>query len=348
MGGQLKEGTTRLREDLKELVEEIGFEELGLVGEKIAPPIQVKVNASSYPVLRKEAVMKAPDIEVGADGTFSRGEWDYDTKSYMTKETGHEEPVKLTEALENSDYIDEDEIAGKRAVEGLKLGNESTVASTLFNETTFAGTALSANPDAALFSAATDSLVTIINEMDDATNATPYKVFDTIYRGIMRKKNALSKKAFSLVLSDDLVSFMIRTNEVMNSVMYTDPVPSMPMERKRQFLADYLEFKEIVPVSSVYDTTGLNSDARIGKFWSNEYAMLAILSNGANSFKERAVARQPIWSKYSPSYILEEYIENNKRNRIYRARQYRGIIVNTDYGILIKNMKTTVDLTTGF
>lgn len=32
---------------------------------------------------------------------------------------------------------------------------------------------------------------------------------------------------------------------------------------------------------------------------------------------------------------------------VYRARQHRGILVNTNYGILIKNMKGTVDATTG-
>lgn len=285
MSGQFKSGTVVPRQDLKELVEEIQFSEMGLVADKIAPVVQVSKSSAQYPVLPREAIMKVPDIQRAPDGSFQRGQWEMSSDSYQTYESGYEEDVDLTGALENAEFIDSEAMASQLAVNALKLGNESVVATKLFNETTWAGTALSSNPSSALFTSATDGLVDIVTPMDTSATAAPYAVFDTIYRGILRQKNAMAKSAYSAVMSDDLVSFMVRTTEVMNSVMYTDPVAAMSIERKRQFLADYLEIKNIVPVSAAYDTSGRSLDTVVGKFWSNEYCLLAILSNGSGRLK---------------------------------------------------------------
>jgi hypothetical protein len=46
--------------------------------------------------------------------------------------------------------------------------------------------------------------------------------------------------------------------------------------------------------------------------------------------------------------MLESYEQPEKDARIIRAKEYAGIKYNTDYGILIKNTKGTVNSTTGF
>lgn len=344
MGGQPQAGVT-LRNDLRELVEEISFDELNLQAEKILPSLGVVERAASYPVLPREAKMKIPDTSRSPNGTYSRGQWEWGTSSYTTEEYGHEEAVDLTQALENKNYLDEEEVSAQLAKEGLLLARESRVATALFNETAFAGTAIT-NPSESIFTAATDCLLTVKNEMDDAANAEPYAVFDLAWK-VLRGKNGLAKDQYSAVMSDDLVDFILRTDEVMGSVVYVEPVVRMSKERKRQFLADYLGLKEIVPVSSIFDTSGLSQNANISKFWSNEYCLLAKLSDGRKTFRERCIGRQVVWTKYSPDYIIEDYPEPQKNSRVIRAREYRGIVINTDYGVLLKNMKTTVNATTG-
>ena len=183
--------------------------------------------------------------------------------------------------------------------------------------------------------AATDCLLTVKHEMDDAANAKPYAVFDLAWK-VLRGKNGLAKDQYSAVMSDDLVDYILRTEEVMGSVVYVEPVVRMSKERKRQFLADYLGLKEIVPVSSIFDTSGLSQNANISKFWSNEYCLLAKLSDGRKTFRERCIGRQVVWTKYSPDYIIEDYPEPQKNSRVIRAREYRGIVINTDYGVLLK------------
>lgn len=344
MGGQPQFGVT-LRNDLRELVEEISFDELNLQAEKILPSLGVVERAASYPVLPREAKMKIPDTSRSPNGTYSRGQWEWGTSSYTTEEYGHEEAVDLTQALENRNYLDEEEISAQLAKEGLLLARESRVATALFNETAFAGTAIT-NPNTNIFTGATDCLLTVKDEMDDSTNAKPYAVFDLAWK-VLRGKNGLAKDQYSAVMSDDLVDYILRTGEVMSSVVYVEPIVRMSKERKRQFLADYLGLKEIVSISSIFDTSGLSQNANIAKFWSNEYCLLAKLSDGRKTFRERCIGRQVVWTKYSPNYIIEDYPEPQKNSRVIRAREYRGIVINTDYGILLKNMKDEVNTTTG-
>lgn len=343
MSGQPQAGVT-LRNDLRELVEEISFDELNLQAEKILPSIGVGERAASYPVLPREAKMKIPDTSRSPNGTYSRGQWEWGTSSYTTEEYGHEEAVDLTQALENKNYLDEEEISAQLAKEGLLLARESRVATALFNETTFEGTAI-ANPDNSIFDGATNCLLTVKTAMD-AAGAEPYAVFDLAWK-VLRGKNGLAKDQYSAVMSDDLVDFILRTEEVLDSVVYVEPVVRMSKERKKQFLADYLGLKEIVTISSIFDTSGLSQSANIAKFWSNEYCLLAKLSDGRKTFRERCIGRQVVWTKYSPNYIIEDYPEPQKNSRVIRAREYRGIVINTDYGILLKGMKGTVNATTG-
>lgn len=339
MAGQAKAGVT-LREDLREIVTEIDFSELGLVADTILPPLTVSKRSAAMPVLPREVMMKIPDTARAPHGSFSRGQWEWGAQEYKTAEYGHEEPIDVTEALENEEYVNEEEISSQLAVQGLMLGRESRVATAIFNETTWAGTAIT-NPSSTYFDAATNCLLTVKNEMDDAANATPFKVFDIAYRDVLRKKNGLPKEMYSLVMSDSLVEYIARSNEVVGTVQYVTPVAAMSKVQRRQFVADYLGFKKIVPISAIYDTAGLAKDAEIGDFWSEEYCLIGILSNGGNTFRERCIGRQPVWTKYSPNYILEDYPEPQKNQRIIRAREYRGITINTDYGLLLKNMKTS-------
>lgn len=332
-GAQKKLGT--LRPDLKILVEELQFEELGLVNERIMPVLTVQKESGTYPVLPREAIAKVPDISRSPDGSFKRGEWEWTAASYTTEMTGYEEPLDVVSALVDSEYLDEEEVTARRVRQGLLLGNESKVAGKLFNLTTFAGNAI-ANPDSTYFSgsSSSDCHLEIKNEFDDFTSATPFAVIDLAYKQL-RKKNLLAKKQFSLVASDDVVSNMLRCDEVADAVKYVEPLATMSAERKRSYLAEYLGIKEIVPVSAWYDTTGLGKDADFGAFWSDEFILLAKLSQGQASFKEGCLGRQLSWSKWP--FQVDTYYKDENMSRIYRATQYRGMILNTDYGILLSN-----------
>jgi len=325
MGSQSNSAVT-LRQDLTELMEEITFDELGLQADVIAPGVGVSEIAASFPVLPREVRMKVPDTARHSDGSYASGQWEWNQDAYICYEFGFQEPVDNVSNMVHSKFIDQEEISTQLAYEGLLLGRESRVASALFNTTTFTG--------------ATNT-VAITHEWDDATNAVPLANIDAAY-AILRAKCGLARSRMSLILSDDLIDYFFKTTEVVGLSKYTIIAQTMGKAAKLQWMADYLGIKEVIETSALYDTAALSSAASIGKFWSNEYAMLCLLDKSSTSLKTRGVIRQVVYSPYSSNYVLESYEKPDFNQTIIRAREYRGIKVMTDYGVLLTNMKTAV------
>lgn len=331
-GGQSASGVT-MRTDLRELMNEFDFaQDQSLANEIILPTISVDEAAAYYPVLPREEMIRVPDTNRAPDGTYPRDQWEWSSSNYTTKEYGFEEPIDLSQAAKNSSWVDEEEVAAQLATQKLLLSRESRVAAAVFNSTTFTG---ATNTGA------------ITNEWDDSSNATCFADVEAAY-AVLRGKCGLSKSMCSLIISDDNIRYFLRCTEVINSIVYTEAIASMAWARKLQFMADYLGIKEVVPVYSLYETSKFGATTpAIGKLWSNEYAMLAILSPATQSWRTRGLGRQPAFRKVTDSYIIEDYTEPNANRMIIRAREYRGTVINTEYGYLMSNMKTTVSSTTG-
>jgi hypothetical protein len=187
----------------------------------------------------------------------------------------------------------------------------------------------------------------ITNAWDDATNADPIADIEAAALKV-RLKSGMNMKMMTLIITDDVLNALVRCNKVKDDVKYTSFIQTLPQDQKAAWITSLFGLKKVIVVSGIYDTSGLNSTASIGRFWSNDYAFLGILSDGANTLKNRNAIRQLRWSAFPKSYMLESYEQPEKDARIVRAKEYAGIKYNTDYGILIKNTKGTVNATTGF
>ena len=330
----MKRGTgVTLRNDLVTLVEEIKFEDLNLAAEAIAPTVLVSKEAGRYPVLDRESRMKVMDTRRKNDGSFPRSEWTWSDDSYLTYEYGFEEEIDLTEEMKDEEYIDQEAVSAELAWQGLLLGRESRVAEALFNETTFSGATNTHD---------------LTKEWDDAANAIPWSDIDTSAK-IVRGKTALPKSVLTLITSEDNIEYLILTTEIKNYFQYSGSYADMlksGIAVKAAFLAGYFGIKRVVPVQSLYDTSNLGSAASIGKFWSNEYAMLGYLPQGSVGMKTQCLIKQLSWSRYSSNFIMEDYAIPEKRKMRIRAREHRGIKINTDYGCLLTNCKKTVNSVT--
>lgn len=329
-----RNSSVTLRNDLVTLVEEIQFEDLNLAAESIAPTVAVAKEAGRYPVLDRESRMKVMDTRRKNDGSFPRSEWTWSDDSYLTYEYGFEEEIDLTEEMKDEEYVDQEAVSAELAWQGLLLGRESRVAEALYNETTFTGAT---------------NVVTITEEWDDADATTPWTNIDTAAK-VVRAKAALPKSVLTLITSEDNIEYLILSDEVKGyfqySGMYADMLKS-GIDVKAAFLAGYFGIKKVIPVQSLYDTSNLGSSASIGKFWSNEYAMLGYIPQGTVGVKTQCLIKQLNWSRYSSNFMMEDYEIPEKRKMRIRAREHRGIKINTDYGCLLTNCKTTVDSTTG-
>jgi hypothetical protein len=323
--GQANSGVV-LRQDLMDLAEEFDFSQFQFNADKILPGIQMPAVSGYWPVLPREARMKIYDTSVSPDGSFQRGQWEFTSDGYLTKEYGFEEKISLTSQLIWENFIDLEKTSTELCMQNLLMAREQRVSNAVFNTTTFSSSA--------------DKL-TITNEWDDAGNATPYA--DVAAMGEkLRAKSGISKRAASLILTGDNIDYCLRTTEVKQSVQYTESVVTMPRDRQFQFLAQYFGVKEIIEVSNIFDASGVGKTFTAGSLWSNEFGMLAYLSPNTQSTKTLGLGRQPIFSRFSNDYLVETYAEDKTRCSIVRAIEYRGEKVNTDYGVLAENMKTTV------
>lgn len=330
MAGGERGSSVSLRRDLTDMAQEIDFSDLNLNASRVAPIVTVPLESGRYPVLPREAKMKVPNTRRQSDGSYTRGQWTWEDDNYYTREFGFEEPVDNVDALRDADYIDHEEQATKLAYEGLLLARESRVATALYNTTTWTGTS---------------NTTAITNEWDDATNATPWANIDTAAKAV-RGKCGYNKSQMSVIISDDLVEYAVRTNELKNYFQYSESSHMMlrsGIEEQAVMLKNYFGVKEVIIVNSIYDTTGLSSSATIGKFWSNEYIFVGKLNpTSGNNLQTQGVIKQIIWDKYSSDFIVEDYDEPRYNRKVIRAREYWGYKVNTDYGHLLTNAKTTV------
>lgn len=330
-GGQAKSGLN-IRRDLMDMVEEISFPELSLAADKIFPAIDVIDVSANYPVLPRGVIMKVPDTSRAPGGTYSRGQWEYGDGTYSCKEFGFEEPIDLVRAIEQRKFINEEEMATELAVNGLLLGREARVASAVLDTGVFAG--------------AKDH-VNISVPWDTAATATPWANIDTAYKLCRSKNIVFPKSAYSLAMSEDNIERVIRTAEVTNSVMYTTPIATMAKAAQMEFLRNYFGVKEIIPVMAMYDASGYGSEATKAetpaRFWSNDLGLLFIRSSGRNNFKERCFGRQINYKPYSNNYTVDDYDVKERKQKIIRACEYRGMIINLDYGCLLTNLQGTVD-----
>ena len=316
-----------LRQDLVESVAELTFEDLNIAGERVLPSIGMPRVSGYWPVLPREAISKVPDTARAPDGSYVRGTWEWNRDNYNCYEYGYEEVVDMVSSKEWAEWINQEEVSAGLAWQKLLLARESRIAAAVFNASVFTG--------------ANDTLG-ITNEWDDAASATPWADINNAFIKF-RAKTGMSKRILSLIITEDNVDFVLQCNEVKQSVQYTEAVPTMARARKMQFLAEYFGIKELVEVMSLYDTAGLGADFSVGAFWSNEYGMLAYLSPATPSPKRLGLGSQPYWKEYATNYIMETYAIPSHNQEVIRAREHRGTKVNKDFGVLISNMKTTVE-----
>jgi len=322
-GGQ-PPSSVNLRRDLTELLVEISFEDLALTGEKILPSINVRETSAYYPVLPREAMGKVPVTERAPDGTYNRGQWEWSEETYTTREYGFEEPSDNVNALIWEDYIDQEETSATLAYQGLLLAREARIAAAVYNTTTFTGAG---------------GTLAITHEWDDATNAVPWSDVDT-GAGKIRAKSFIRKNQLSLVLNAKQFKVVMKTDEITGTVQYVEPIERMPEARKKEFLAEYLGIKEVVVVDSLYDSAGLSQDSTVTDFWSDEYMMLAYLTPGGSGWRTPGLGRQPVYAKYSSDFIIEEYDEPKINGKVFRAREYRGTVLDANFGFLFSNAIT--------
>ena len=313
---------TALQNDVKDLIEESPLDLVEYQANAVLPEKTVTEKSGEIPVLSTSAGMKQLDLKRAPRSTFQRAEWVWGSANFVTYEYGYEEPIDNVEKLENSDIFNEEVVVANIARSQLMLAREKRVADAVFNATTFTG--------------ATKTKA-ITTEWSNIA-CTPY-LNTTEVHDIMFAKNGIPRARCELLMNEIVFRNVMKSTEIQANLKYTMPIDKMSEPEKRNLLAQYLGIKQVNIATSFADSTAIGiENAEFSRLWSNEYAMFYFPCPNVDSWRVKGLGRQPVYAKFSPSYIIEDYPEPQSDSLIVRAREYRGEFINTMYGVLLSNM----------
>jgi len=274
---------------------------MGLIGTQLMPVFPTSLQAASYPVIPKEALMKLPDVNRAPRGRYNRGDWEYERGKFSTSEKGWEEPVDDAERklLDREAPGMADFVATKRGMNHILKRQEKRIADILFSETYFSANA-------------------ITHEWDDATNAVP---IDDVNDGVLSFRSACGMLPDALVIAYSTFQDLKNCDQIVNRLKYT--FPGLDINRmSSQQLAAVLNVPQVLIGGAVYDSAGRGLDASIADMWSNEYAALVKIAN-KEDFAEPGLGFTFLWTEDSPENpIVEQYREEQTRSDIFRVRHH--------------------------
>lgn len=317
-----KDGTTLSRPDLGIVVDEIKIDaqSQGMIAHVMLPPVKVEDQASEYPIVPLEALMGTGDTRRGMRGYYNRGDWEFETGMYATRENGWEEPLddrerKLYTALKA------ETICVKRAT-GIVLRNqEKRVAKKVQNTSMFAVHNVGAKWTA--FDAA--------------------KPLDDIKKGVaaIRKKCGMAPN--TLQLTWEALQNLQRCNQISELIKFT--FDGMKINNLTSIeLAKLFGIPNVVIAGAMHNTANQAKDAELAGIWDPALAMLTITSD-EDDMADPCIGRTFNWAdecgEDEGGTIVEEYRSEGNRSDIYRVRHdtdERLMISYDDAGAIQSNV----------
>lgn len=293
-------GSSIYRPDLGlAIMEYVEGETMGFIGTELMPIFPVPEQASTIPVIPKEAMLKIPSTARAPRGGYQRGDWEYERGKYSTSENGWEEPLDDTERklFEQEVPGAGDFIATKRAWNHIMRSQEKRIADMLFNATNFTAHAVS-------------------DEWDDGVNATP---IDDVNDGIISFRSACGMLPDVLVIAYSTFLDLKNCTQIVDRLKYTYPGIDINRMNSQQ-LAAVFNVPRCLVAGSIYDSAKKGAAASISDLWSNEYALLAKIAS-TGDIAQPGLGFTFLWTEDSAENpIVEQYREDQIRSDIFRCR----------------------------
>lgn len=297
-----KTGSAIYRPDLGQAVMEFYETDItDFIGLQVMPLFPTAVQAASYPVIPKEALLKLFDTSRAPRGKYKRDDFEYERGKFATSEQGWEEPVDDTERslLDQEAPGLADIVATKRAMSMIMRNQEKRIADAIFNATNFTAHAVS-------------------TEWNTASTATP---ISDVKDGIASFRSQCGMRPDALIVTYTTYQDLKNCSQIVDRIKYTFPGAQIADMTPAQ-LAQCLGVPRVLVGGGVYDSTGKGLDSTIADLWSYEYAMLAKIASGRD-IMQPCIGRTFLWSADSPSNaIVEEYREEQTRSDVYRVRHH--------------------------
>lgn len=323
MSGVPTSSTTIQRPDLAQLMWEYNIEaaQRGFIGARLMPFFPVLEQSADYPFLPFESFMKVVDDLRAPNGSYNEDDWQWETKTYSTKDRGIKE--RIDDSLKNlySRFFDISEIAAIRAMNHILKNHDIRVSDILLNTATFANAA-------AAVAWSTPATATPLVDITGRSTA----MFNT---------TGLLPNAVAMAYTD--WSNLIKTTEIKNAFgtgknQNMGPFQTLKMDQKRQEMAAYFEVEEVLISKNVKDSAKKGQSKVVAQTWTTGKVFVGRVAGimdtnnfeaaSVTDFKEPVVGRTFQWEKDAPvPVIIEQYRFEDRRSDYVRARTHIGEVV---------------------
>lgn len=289
------------RADLADTLEEFDLEadQMGFVGLRIAPVIDVGVVGGNYGKIELAELLKGRSTNRAPDGSYNRGEARGTKDTFACDEHGFEEAVDDRLAAMFADYWNAEQLAAQRTRDAvLRNHNQRVIDAALgLANTTAAGTAWS-----------TVATATPI------ANIRAAKIAVRDRTGIVPNCMCLDWEAFE---------YLVSTAEVVDRVKHwggTDPNVSSLLQQP-SVVAAALGLEEILVSGSVKNTANEAQAASLSSQWTNTKALLFVRDDSEDMRRPRLMNTFHFTADGSQiGGYVETYRDEAKRSDIVRTR----------------------------
>lgn len=327
-------GQTIARPDLGMTLEEynLNASRMGFIGHRVFPIFPTAQQTANIGRIKIEDLMKVVETSRATNGGYRRDETVMDQWSYATEEHGREEVIDDRRANLYANMIDSEMVARDTALDKVLRKYEVETAEALYNTSVWTGEALTTG---------------INNEWDDATNAVP---IDDVLAAKEKVAAGLGMNPNALIINDYQRTQLKKCDQIIDRIKFNGPYD--PLNVTDADLAKAFDLQYVIVADSLRNNSQEGVEKSMGRIWSNEYAMVARISDSMNPI-EPCIGRTFLWTGdgggMAPggdqlSVIVEEYLEDRVRGKVIRVRgDYQIKVMYAQAGHLLSNVIKITD-----
>ena len=313
-----------LRPDLAESFEafDLEAEKAGYVGRKVMPTVDVASQSGTFGKIPLAQLLQQRDTKRSPGSGYARGNFTFESSSFVCEEHGAEEPIDDREAKMYAEYFDAEVISTRRAYNAVLRNAEKRVADAVFNTTTWTGSALTTDVSGTPWTTLA-SAVPLTN-----VESAVQKVYDG--SGLWPNALIINRKVFRNLRNTTQVIDRIASSGAGNRNLASDVTLDM--------LAQAFDLDYVIVAGGSFNSAIEGQAATPSQLWSSTYAMVCKVATSSD-FREPCIGRTFHWGADGSNIdgAVESYRDETVRANIVRVRHdVDEIVLYAQAGHLLK------------
>lgn len=312
----------------------------GYIWPRFMPLAVTEREAGVYPKIKLRSLLPKVSLDMlrrKSDGSYPRSTWEYESDNFTTQEYGIEESVDdRASRILRFQGLQADQIAADRSATSGMRAIEISACTIVQDTTTYSA-----------------QKTTVVNEWDDATNATPINDVKTGVEAFEARNGGLKpnllvmnlKQARNVLLCDQIRNILgYRPSEGLSQEQLQGN--ALMIARFESILAMVLGVPEVAIADGFANSKLPGVAGSYTRIWSDESVSLMLVASGGQDLKQPGFGRTMAWTGdgggTGQALSIEDYYEPRVRSRVIRARfDIEQKVVHSELLQILENITTT-------